>query len=217
MTAARWAIACDFDATATMHDVGDGLAIRFAGAGVYQAAEDDYRAGSIDFATLLVRLFGAITASREEIAEWARAHGELRPGFVRLIAHCRAAGRPFLLSSAGMDVYIDPVLEQLPRELRDYMTIHANRGVPSPDGLQLHFPGAGTGCGRCGSCKRHTVESLQRAGYRVAFVGDGTSDRCAADVADMLFARAGLLAWCRARDLPHHAFDTLDDVIAALP
>jgi 2-hydroxy-3-keto-5-methylthiopentenyl-1-phosphate phosphatase len=211
-----WAVVCDFDGTAVTEDIGDRVAIRFAGHDVWRAAEDRFRAGEITFARLLEAIFGPVTATREEIAAFAREAAVLRPGLERLVAACRDAGRPFLLVSAGLDVYIEAVLERLPADLRAHVEVRANAATCSPAGLAITFHGAGGGCGRCGFCKGTVVDELHARGYRVAMCGDGTADRCAAERADVVFARGSLVRYCEQDGIPHTAFETFDEVVRAL-
>ncbi len=214
----RWAVVCDFDGTATTEDLGDAISIRFAGYDWWRAAEDRYRDGELDFGQLLRAIFAPITATRDEIAEFARDRAVLRPGLERLIAACRAADRPFVVCSAGLDVYIEAVLERLAPELRRHLELRANHARCSPAGLEVAFHGhGGGGCGRCGFCKGTVVEELRGRGYRVAVCGDGTGDRCMAVRADLVFARRRLVDHCRDLGVPFHPFETFDDVLAALP
>jgi 2-hydroxy-3-keto-5-methylthiopentenyl-1-phosphate phosphatase len=214
---APWAIVCDFDGTALTDDLGDRVALRFAGAANYLAAEDGYRAGAYPFSGLLSRVFAPITASREEIAAFARAHAVLRPGFEEFLGACHAGRRPFLIVSAGLDAYIEPVLERLPAPLRAHVELRANRARIGPAGLEVAFHGSD--CGFCGFCKGNVVRELQAAGNKVALCGDGTGDRHAADAADAVFARRGssLARYCEAQAIRHEEFDTFDEVIAAFP
>jgi 2-hydroxy-3-keto-5-methylthiopentenyl-1-phosphate phosphatase len=212
----RFAIVTDFDATVTVDDMGDLVSMHFAGRDTWQRAEDEFKAGSIDFATLLRKVFEPITATREEIGAFVAERAVLRPGFERLVARCRDEGRPLVVCSAGLDVYIEPVLARLPADLREHVILRANEAICSPGGMTLRFPGQGTGCGWCGSCKAPPVEELRAAGWRVIFCGDGTSDRCAANVADLVFARAKLLDWCKTNGIAARPFETFDEVSDAI-
>ncbi len=215
---APWAIVCDFDGTAVTEDIGDAVSQHFAGYGVWRRAEDEYRAGAYGFSALIERIFAPITATREEIANFARARAVLRPGFERLLAACRETGRPFVVASAGLDVYIEPVLERLPADLRGHLQLRANRAICSPSGMAVRFcESPDGGCGRCGFCKGSVVRQLQAAGHRVLVCGDGTADRCAADAADFVFATRRLLEYCREKGLPHRAFSTFHDVVESFP
>jgi 2-hydroxy-3-keto-5-methylthiopentenyl-1-phosphate phosphatase len=176
-----------------------------------------YLAGTVTFGALLCRIFAPITASRLEIAAFAREHAVLRPGFERFVGACREGGAPFLVVSSGLDAYIEPVLERLPPALRTHVELRANRAACSAAGLTVSFHG--TDCGFCGFCKGHVVEELQRAGHRVAVCGDGTGDRHAAEAADAVFTRAesSLERWARERGVRHRAFTTFDDVMSSFP
>jgi 2-hydroxy-3-keto-5-methylthiopentenyl-1-phosphate phosphatase len=212
----REAIVCDFDGTATVEDLGDVISKHFAGYDVWREAQNRYKAGEFPFDTLLRRIFEPIRVEREELAAFAREKAVLREGFVRFVEACRATGRMFVLCSAGLDLYIHPVLERLPPELRRYVQVRANRAVATRDGMQLHFPGEGTGCGHCGSCKGPIVDDLRSAGFRVVVCGDGTTDRCAALRADIVFARGKLVQYCAAQGISHVPFESFEEVIHRL-
>ena len=52
-----WAILCDFDGTALAFDLGDQVALHFAGEAHYRAEEDRYREGAFVFSELLRRIY----------------------------------------------------------------------------------------------------------------------------------------------------------------
>ena len=212
-----WAIVCDFDGTALAFDLGDAVAQHFAGEAAYQEAEERFRAGQDSFGVLLRAVFAPITASREEIAAFAVERAAWRPGFEEFLACCQRSGHRFLIVSAGLDAYIEPVLDRLPAPLRRHLELRSNRAECSPAGLAMTFHGPD--CGFCGACKGEVVRELQRAGHRVLVLGDGAGDRCAAAAGDLVFARAGysLVGWCRERHLVHSEFSTFHEVLAQVP
>ena len=219
-TRSPWAVVCDFDGTATTEDIGDQVSQHFAGMEAWRRAEDEYRAGAYGFGTLIERIFAPITASREEIAAFARSRAVLRPGFADLVAACREAGRPFVVCSAGLDAYIEPVLEGLPADLRRHVQLRANGATCSPQGMRVEFRAAedeDDGCGHRGFCKGTVVRRLQAEEHRVVAIGDGSVDRCAAAAADFVFATGKLEAWCRQRGIPHRAFEDFHQVMAWFP
>jgi 2-hydroxy-3-keto-5-methylthiopentenyl-1-phosphate phosphatase len=61
------------------------------------------------------------------------------------------------------------------------------------------------------------VCELRAAGHRVVVCGDGTTDRCAADAADFVFATGRLVAYCRSRGIDHRPFDTFHEVVESFP
>jgi 2-hydroxy-3-keto-5-methylthiopentenyl-1-phosphate phosphatase len=213
----RWAAVVDFDGTLAVQDVGDLVAIELGGRAEWLAAEDEFKVGAIDFRTLLEKIFAPVRAPAHEIAAFARARAELRAGFATFAARLHAAARPLVVCSAGLDVYIDAVLERLPAPVAAHISVRANRALCSPEGMRVEFPGAGRGCAACGSCKAPVVEDLQAAGWRVVYCGDGRSDLCGARVADVVFARGSLVRYCVAEGLAHVPFESFDEVLAAWP
>ncbi len=216
---APWAIVCDFDGTATTEDIGDQVVLRFAAEGHYEAQEALYQAGAFPFSGLLKRIFEGIEAGPGEVAAFAREVAVFREGFERFAEACRREDRPFVVCSAGLDAYIEPVLERLPAPVRGHLSLVANRARYAGGRLQVAFDEAAGDCGFCGTCKGNVVRALQRAGHKVLMVGDGTSDRCGAAAADAVFARAGgsLVRWCAERSIPHTVFRTFDEVMARFP
>jgi 2-hydroxy-3-keto-5-methylthiopentenyl-1-phosphate phosphatase len=211
---AGWAIVCDFDGTAIMGDIADALALRYLGEEQFRHVNAQFERGAITFRELLHALFGPIAASAIELRAFVREYTRFRPGFQRLLALANAHDMPFLIASGGLDIYITPALELLPAALTANVTVRANHAQHVPGGLSLSFPhenDAGS-CGTCGSCKGAAVRALQKAGYRVIAIGDGHADRCMAQVAETLFARARLRDWCDQSRLRYTAFETLDTV-----
>jgi len=93
-----------------------------------------------------------------------------------------------------------------------------NRLVPRGRGVEPVFA-EGLSCRRCAVCKaevvrRHVGERRRRG----AFCGDGSSDRCAAGVADEVYAVAGgvLAEHCNEEGVPHVRFDDMGTVLRAL-
>lgn len=121
----------------------------------------------------------------------------------------------FSVISDGLDYYIRALLE---REGFGGTAVMANHLEFGPQGkLVAGFPHWEQGCRRCGTCKGAEVARRKARGEVVWFAGDGVSDRCAAPLADRLFARRDLLRHARAKGIPAAPFETLADLLAELP
>jgi 2-hydroxy-3-keto-5-methylthiopentenyl-1-phosphate phosphatase len=159
-----------------------------------------------------------VKIGRDEFHAIIDEHARLREGFERFLGATAARGVPFFVASSGFEDYIDRVLGGL-AAARSIRRIFANRLDFGGDGLAPVFPHARRyACGSCDLCKGKIVDELKAEGFRVAFVGDGLSDRCGSSRADEVFAVAGssLERWLGERSLPYRAFRTFDDVAAAL-
>lgn len=222
------AVVCDFDGTATVHDIGDEISKHFGGTGHWETEVARFRRGDLSTRGIIEAIYTRVSATEPEVRAFAAATAKLRPGFADLVAACRDRGAPFVLASGGLRQYIDAVLNaHLAPELREHVQLVANEGVFSPEGLRVSFPteeaARELGCTECGSCKRVAVAQARKSGARhVIGIGDGFADRCLARCADSLWAREGsyLQGWCLENRVPHNAFTTLDGVarqVSAFP
>src|SRR5262249_16729023 len=114
------------------------------------------------------------------------------------------------------DVYIDTILE---RELKpfgiDDLPRFRNELRHENSVFTPFFPGRDESCTCfCASCKRNAVLRHLPENALIIYIGDGYSDFCAADHADIIFAKKTLAAYCNKHHLPHHPFTSFADVQA---
>jgi 2-hydroxy-3-keto-5-methylthiopentenyl-1-phosphate phosphatase len=144
-----------------------------------------------------------------EMIEFVRKNVPLRPGareFVELLRRHRVSTT---ILSGGLDFFIRPVLE---REAFD-LPVRSETAVPDPSGgLTVQYPWGHPTCRLCGICKALVVEGPGPT-RRTVFVGDGSTDRYGAEVADIVFARHRLLDFCRSNGILCYPFDDFGPVI----
>lgn len=143
----------------------------------------------------------------------AAAAVPLEGTFSRLAARALGARIPMEVVSDGFGFYIPPALERLGAA---WVPVASGDTRFGPARTRVDFPFGHPACPVCGTCKRGRVLAHQAAGRRVAFVGDGESDRYAAGYADVVFAKDGLVEICRDLGVPFVAWRTFDDVLAWL-
>ena len=193
----------DWDGTVTVDDTLIVALREFGNWQVYLEASAALRRGEITLHEEIRRDAESITAPIDEVAGWLRENLELRPGFHDLAE----AHRPLIVSSNFRQL-IEPILEREGVELE----VRANDVTWSPAGWRATFRN-GDVCGTCGEpCKRADLP----ADGEVVYVGDGYSDRCAAQAADRIFARDSLARYLDEQGVAYEPFDDLDDVARAL-
>jgi 2-hydroxy-3-keto-5-methylthiopentenyl-1-phosphate phosphatase len=193
----------DWDGTVTVDDTLIVALREFGNWQVYLEASAALRRGEITLHEEIRRDAESITAPIDEVAGWLRENLELRPGFHDLAE----AYRPLIVSSNFRQL-IEPILEREGVELE----VRANHVTWSPAGWRATFRN-GDVCGTCGEpCKRADLP----ADGEVVYVGDGYSDRCAAQAADRIFARDSLARYLDEQGVAYEPFDDLDDVARAL-
>jgi 2-hydroxy-3-keto-5-methylthiopentenyl-1-phosphate phosphatase len=201
----------DFDGTITEKDLLDVVASTFGDPEVYREVEDALLAGELPLREVITREFRPVTKPVEEVAAWAIENVRIRPGLRELVELAHTRGWQVVVISSGFHELIEPILAHVGVEVE----LHANRLDARRDGWIVIWS-YDDGCEVCGeSCKRSTMARLAR-GEEVVYVGDGYSDRCAAEAADRVFAIKGLARYLDERGLPYEPFDDFHDVAAAL-
>ena len=199
-------LAIDFDGTLATHDTVDWFSERWAPAD-FAAADAALARGEIGLDECLARQIANITATRDEVEAFLVETVAIRPGADELVAYCAGAGIEPIVVSSGFESLIRRILDAHGLEL----PISAHECDFGPDGMTVRFRERAL-CDRCGErCKRDEVARLA-AGRPVAYVGDGYSDVCAAEAADVRFARAGLARHLDAAGLPYIPFADMADV-----
>jgi 2-hydroxy-3-keto-5-methylthiopentenyl-1-phosphate phosphatase len=201
----------DFDGTVTEQDLLDTIASRFGDPVVYREVDERLDEGTISLREVITREFEPVTKPLEEIVAWELENVTIRPGFKELVQLVQDRGWRFVIVSSGFHELIEPILEHEGVEVE----LHANRVDARPEGWRVLWQYDET-CDSCGeSCKRSIVQELAGENELV-YVGDGYSDRCAAEASDRIFATKGLARYLDERGIPYDRFDDFHDVARGL-
>lgn len=202
----------DFDNTISVGDAGDELIRTF---GSFEPLHTQLQQGDISVAEYYRRAVASFpsTTTPDAIRAWTLSV-DIDPSFVKLVAWCSSEHIPITVVSDGFDVYIAPLMERIGLSS---VPVHCNRLVFTDAGFIPEFPGATESCScYCASCKRNAVLRHASDDDVIVYIGDGMSDTCAAEHADVVFAKSTLAAFCTANGIPHHHFKTLHDVVHIL-
>ena len=202
----------DFDGTITERDLLDEIARTFGDEGVYREVDEGLDERKLSLHEVLRREFEPVRAPLGDVVAWVLEHARVRPGFRELVAVAEREGWRVVVVSSGFRELIEPVLE---REGLAHLPLVSNSVDPDPQGWRVRFHDEDE-CGTCGEpCKRSTVTALAD-GAEVVYVGDGYSDRCAAELADRVFARRGLARYLEERGVVFEPFEDFYDVTRRL-
>lgn len=139
-----------------------------------------------------------------------RARVQLDPQFIPFADWCRAQKLPLTILSAGFHQTIELFL---PQAEFPHLTIVANDVEPNVErGWQCHFRDATPE----GHDKAAALRQARAQGQYTIFIGDGYSDRSAAEAADEVFAKHTLATYCHERGIAFHPYQTFAEVWAQL-
>ena len=202
----------DFDGTVTETDVLDTIASTFGDPAVYQEVEDGLHGGTMTLREVITREFEPVTMPLDEAVRWTLENVRMRSGFRELVELARDRGWRVVVVSSGFHELIEPMLE---REGVD-VELHANRIDARPDGWRVIWRYDDEGCESCGeSCKRSIVQRLA-GDDEIVYIGDGISDRCAAEASDRVFATGDLAPYLDERGVPYERFDDFHSIAESL-
>jgi 2-hydroxy-3-keto-5-methylthiopentenyl-1-phosphate phosphatase len=201
----------DFDGTVTETDLLDTIASTFGDPAVYEEVEDGLHEGRLTLREVITREFEPVRKPLEDVVQWELENVRIRPGFRELVALGRERGWRLVVVSSGFHELIEPILEREGVEVE----LHANRVDPRPDGWRVLWQ-YDESCDSCGeSCKRSVVQEIAGDG-EIVYIGDGISDRCAAEASDRVFATRGLARYLEERGISFEHFDDFHSIAASL-
>lgn len=207
----EWQAIVDFDGTITRRDTTDQILERFASA-EWQEVEEDWLAGRIGSSECMRRQVELLRVSPDDLDAFIDGI-EIDWSFLSFVRLCARYGVPVTIVSDGLDLTIKQVLKRVGLGHLPIVANHLEHA--GGDRWVLSSPhAAASGDCTSGTCKCAVASSLHRP--LTLLVGDGKSDHCVAGQADRVFAKAGLVTYCRANDLPHQAFTDFSEAVSLL-
>ncbi len=200
----RTSVFLDFDGTISTVDVGVHVLTRAASDG-WRDIDEQFRRGEIDSRECILDEWELVTGDEATLRTIA-AEVELDPGLGPLADALRAAGAEVTVVSDGFGFYVEDACAPFGLDILtnavDFSTgrllfPHEDRCCP---------------CASCGVCKQAPIKEAQHRGQTTVLIGDGASDRKAALLADIVFAKGVLASWCAAVGVEFTPFDALTDV-----
>ena len=203
-------ILCDFDGTISLKDMGYLLLDRFS-FGDWKAIDREFCAGRIGSREAYTRIVNLLHGEETEVLRFVCEHSQIDPTFKWFYHECQENGTDVKIVSDGLDFYIRTVLET--HRLSDIPFYSNKAHFLLNGGMAISFPYWKDDCGRCGTCKKEILRAHRKEYDPILFVGNGLSDRCAAQEADFVFAKDSLYPYCIDQDIPCHFFQTFGDIV----
>ena len=208
----------DFDGTITRQDAIDVMLEAFADRR-WLEIEKEWVAGRIGSRECLAGQIDLMTATHEQVDQLLDRI-EVDSGLPALLDVCAARSVPVHIISDGFDYCIQRILGRPGQRFRSRLTgSHIVSSTLRANGVRWHaeFPHPIEACAHgCATCKPAAMELLNQTNALTVFVGDGFSDRHAAAIADVIFAKDKLASFCEHASLPYLPFDTLAAVATGI-
>jgi 2-hydroxy-3-keto-5-methylthiopentenyl-1-phosphate phosphatase len=204
----RFSVSCDFDGTITLSDTVNALLTEFAEP-EWLAIEEDWCSGKFGSRECLAAQTKLLRIQPDKLDAYIDAVA-VDPGVKTFFDDCFNLNIPVTVVSDGYDWAIRRVLSRI--GVRG-VPIVANRLVHvGEDRWAVLFPHSAQNCGS-GVCKC----AAANAKTQMVHIGDGRSDVCVSDLADIVFAKGHLLQSRTERGLSSVPFERFHEICALLP
>jgi 2-hydroxy-3-keto-5-methylthiopentenyl-1-phosphate phosphatase len=203
-------ILCDFDGTISTQDTGYVLINQFSSED-WESIDRDFREGKIGSKQAYSRIAGILKGGESSLLRFVQEHSRIDPSFPIFHQSCLERGIDIKIVSDGLDFYIRKILEiHHLSEIPFYSNCISFR---EGGGMSISFPYSTEECGLCGTCKKKIIQIHRKEYDSIYFVGNGLSDRCAAQEADFAFAKDSLYTYCVKKEIPCHFFKNFQEIL----
>jgi 2-hydroxy-3-keto-5-methylthiopentenyl-1-phosphate phosphatase len=202
----------DFDGTLVEPNVAVVLVEQFCpdGQRIAHEVDEELHAGHITLREAWARQVALLPPNRlGEMTEFVVREVPLRKGAGRLLGLLRDFEVPTAILSGGLEFFIRPVLA---REGIRYPLFADGIERDSDGRLRVVHPFGHPTCRLCGICKANVTIGFATPGVSTVFIGDGSTDKYAAEVAEIVFARRRLEEYCARSGIPYFPFEDFDPV-----
>jgi 2,3-diketo-5-methylthio-1-phosphopentane phosphatase len=185
---------CDFDGTVSVQDIGHEVIKHFMN-GNWQEIDEEYASGKIGSKFAYERIASLLKVTAREMAEYALSLETMDPYFHEFYEFCKERQIDLKILSDGLDFYIDLILK---RHGLDEIEFFSNLiRFHDDSSVFIDFPRFNKQCAKCGTCKKAVLEQCRTHYNNIIYVGDGYSDVCPSQFADLVFGKKFLYEKCR--------------------
>lgn len=201
-------ICCDFDGTICIPDSSEFLLEKFGLPG-WKELDDAVWRGEITEREAFAKQVDLLRVTWEEARAALWEGVRIRDGFTDFVWFCQSRDVPLTILSSGLRELIDELLSMAGVE---GIPVHSHRAKIEGDRWTL-IPWTGRRLAEhCSHCKCSYVVAEHEAGRKVAYIGDGYTDLCPVERADIVFATGRLAEECGRRGFDYFQFESFYDI-----
>ena len=198
----------DFDNTITTCDVFDDMLLRFSKDERWITLEKKWKKGKIGSQECLEGQIKGMSLTKNTLDRYL-ANIKLDPYFKRLIKFLDAKGIKKIILSDNFDYILNRILTY---HAIKKLKVYSNKLQLTKNRLMPFFPFESKNCKVCAHCKTKNLLANVNKDSIIIYIGDGYSDVCPAEYADIIFAKKDLLKYCKDKKLHYHRYNSLREV-----
>lgn len=216
------AFVIDFDGTASEIDVCDVIMSSFTTG--WEQIGSRHKSGHISHAEMNRQFLSQLKVSPQTIKDFLGRSHFLRSGFRDMLETASEIGVPVYIVSGGWDFYISQIFSnevgsceiQYPKRLDEiaYSGVSVISNLVTYDNGMWDINNSFPSSFMFSPCKKSVIKKIrEQVEGNIVFVGDGSTDYDAAEVADIIFARESLAEYCQSKGIAYYDFNTFNEVM----
>lgn len=205
-------IISDFDGTISIQDTND-LLLKLYGNRQNKHIEDLYKNSKIGTKEGMWKHFQEINIDEKKYSSFILNKIDIDSGFKRFLKRTKEYNIPFIVVSGG---YVNAINLLFQREDIELKEVYANKLLFHEYEIRINSFHEKVECnsnfGVCGNCKLLHLKNGRKEGKKVIFIGDGLTDRCIAEEADLVFAKKDLKEYCENNGINYIGYRNFDEI-----
>ena len=200
----------DFDGTITFEDVGEAIFNKFGETEKVGKIIEDLLSDKISSRQCWDDLCDSVDAvNKAELNEFIDKL-DVDPSFITFVKFCDENKIDMVVLSDGFDYYIDRLFNKVGLTGLKY---YSNKLFVNEKGiLRAEYPFFDVNSPTSANCKKnHIINHSDDDDYTV-YIGDGNSDKDAAQYCDFIFAKDGLARFCSMEKISFYPFENFDEI-----
>lgn len=200
----------DFDGTITLEDVGEAIFNKFGESEKVGKTIEDLLSDKISSRQCWDDLCDSVdTVNKADLDEFIDTL-DVDPSFITFVKFCDENKIEMVVLSDGFDYYIDRLFNKAGLTGLKY---YSNKLFVNDKGiLKAEYPYFDIDSPTSANCKKnHIINHSDDEDYTV-YIGDGNSDKDAAQYCDFIFAKDGLARYCSMERISFYPFENFTEV-----
>ena len=198
----------DFDGTITEIDSLNMVLDEFA-VSDWRPIEDKVTSHEISEKEALQAEFDLVNTSLNDAIEFLNKNAIIDPTFKKFAEWCKSNSIELIVLSGGFREFIHPIFNKFGINNLEIHSNSLNVNNNSWKVVQSELPKINYLCNHCKT--NHLVEA-RRQGFKTVYIGDGNTDRCPAENADIIFAKNSLADYLRNKNKKFYEYQNFNEI-----
>ncbi len=193
-------ILCDFDGTISVKDTVNNLIRRHATSNDWMIHVEKYQRGELGSAGVYRAIEPMLKIDQKDLDLFVLEHAQIDPSFDYFLKWTSERGIDVKVISDGFDATINTLFRN--HDIKGLDILANSLSFNGHGKVRLGSPHLNPECGLCGTCKVKIIRNMRQYYDHIILIGDGESDRHAAEEADAVLALKDLFIYCAKAGIP---------------